>query len=117
VRNVGWLILIVLLTPAAAWSQEPPPVTTFASIGRHEPDTILHRTVDRVDDKLDRCVCCAYGKTHNDIGVQSFRGTKTFLFGSACEFFSIPCRTPPPEPHPLFRWFHRNGDVKDCGCR
>src|SRR5436189_272444 len=115
--RIGSVALSVLLIPASAWAQEPPPLTPFASIGRPAPTHVVGRAMEATHDKLDRCPCCAYGKTHNDIGVQSFRGTKTFIFGSACEFFTVPCRTPPPgEANGGFRSWRKAGNG-DCGCR
>jgi hypothetical protein len=118
VWRVGCLAFVVSLIPAGLQAQEPPSTTLFATIGRHEPSNPVHRAIDRVHDKLDRCPCCAYGKSHNDIGVQSFRGTKTFILGSACEFFTVPCRTPPPEASGS-KWWRKSAahGGADCGCR
>src|SRR3954454_9482597 len=102
VSRVGVDVILGLITPAGLWAQEPPPLTPFATIGRPEPVTPVGRLALRACDKLDHCPCCAYGKTHNDIGVQSFYGTRTFIFGSSCEFFTVPCRTPPKESHAFF---------------
>jgi hypothetical protein len=108
-KRIGWLVVLSSMTPVGAMAQEPPPLTPFATIGRPEPHSPLGRWAMKACDKLDRCPCCAYGKTHNDIGVQSFYGTRTFILGSACEFFTVPCRTPPKESHRWFPW----GRAKD----
>lgn len=92
------LTMCVFVMGSMAMAQEP--VSSFATVGRQEPQSGaargIQRTVDRIDDKFDRKVCCGYGKSHNEMGVPGFRGTKAFMWGSACEFFAEPCRTPPP---------------------
>lgn len=82
-----------LLASGAAWSQEY--TSTFATIGRQEECQKAHRICDKIHDKFDRFPCCGYGKSHNEMGVPGFRGTSVFLWGSSCEFFVEPCRTPP----------------------
>jgi hypothetical protein len=83
---------------STAMAQEP--VSSFATVGRQEPRNWVgrgvQRSIDRVDDCIDRKLCCGYAKSHNEMGVPGFRGTKTFQFGSSCEFFTEGCRTPPP---------------------
>lgn len=91
------LTLELMLLGSFAMAQEP--VSSFATVGRQEPRNWLERGVqrgiDRIDDRIDRKLCCGYAKSHNEMGVPGFRGTKTFQFGSACEFFAEGCRTPP----------------------
>ena len=88
----------LLLASSVVMAQEP--VSCFATVGRQEPrnwvERGVQRGIDRVDDRLDRKVCCGYAKSHNEMGVPGYRGTKAFLFGSSCEFFTEACRTPAP---------------------
>jgi hypothetical protein len=115
--RVGLWVFLGSMMPSGLWAQEPPTLTPFATIGRPEPVTPVGRLALRACDKLDRCPCCAYGKTHNDIGVQSFYGTRTFIFGSSCEFFTVPCRVQPHESRGWFKWGRgKDSPTRDCGC-
>lgn len=113
----------ILIASSAARSQEY--TSTFATIGRQEECPKTQRLCDRIHDKFDRFPCCGYGKSHNEMGVPGFRGTKVFLWGSSCEFFVEPCRTPPTR-HQLARernaaqrmydeMFGKGGSCSSCG--
>ncbi len=104
------LSLGLLLITSALMAQEP--VSTFATVGRYEHHTWAGRgaqkMADKVNDHFDRIVCCGYAKSHNEVGVPGLRGTKAFMWGSSCEFFTEPCRTPPVSTG---RWNRTNSDI------
>lgn len=93
------LAICTMLLTSSLMAQENG-TSSFATVGRYEHQTWAGRgaqlAVDKWNNHLDKVVCCGYGKSHNDNGVPGYRGTKTFIWGSACEFFTEPCRTPPP---------------------
>jgi hypothetical protein len=93
------------------------PSINLQKVGHPQVSPMGQRVANRVHDKLDRCPCCGYGKTHNDLGVPGLYATKAFLFGGACEFFSEPCRTPPKEENCLARLWHKmTGKSSDTSC-
>ncbi len=106
-------MLLTVVVPAIM-AQEP--VTSFATVGRPERNNCIHRACARIEDKLDRCPCCGYGKTHNDLGVPGHKATKIFLFGSACEFFTEPCRTPPKGEGRWSKWSKMTNKGAASGC-
>jgi hypothetical protein len=89
-------------------------------VGHIQTNTFAQRVLNKIEDKKDRCPCCGYGKTHNDMGVPGHLATKAFYFGGACEFFSEPCRIPQrPEREDAGsqrRWsiFHGHKDEAAC---
>ncbi|HMP16276.1 MAG TPA: hypothetical protein PKD72_04575 [Gemmatales bacterium] len=114
------LVCATALFMHASWLMAQEPVSAFATIGRYEPLTrsgqSIQRLSDRCDDKMDRLLCCGYGTSHNKNGVVGYRATKTFLWGSSCEFFVEDCRTlPVAESNSRWRrWMNRlNGNGID----
>lgn len=115
-----WLYTLVLIASGTvAYAQEP--ITSFATVGRPEPVTACGRALARLEDKCDRHPCCGYGKTINDVGVQGHRATKVFYWGSGCEFFSEPCRTPPRDTRYSSamqrKWNDMYGNGSHGGCK
>jgi hypothetical protein len=96
--------------PGPIHSGAQAPSVNAQRIGHPQGDCIAYRAINKVEDKLDRCPCCGYGKTHNDMGVPGAYASKAFYFGGSCEFFSEPCRVPqrpPVEGNCLERFWHR----------
>jgi len=103
---------------ASFYPQVPGPIHSGAQvpsvnaqrIGHVQSDNLAYRLINKTQDKLDRCPCCGYGKTHNDMGVPGHYATKAFYFGGSCEFFSEPCRIPdrpPVEGNCWERFWHK----------
>jgi hypothetical protein len=85
-------------------------------VGHPQAWPLVQRSIDRAHDLTDRCPCCGYGKTHNDMGVAGHHATKAFYFGGSCEFFSEPCRTPSKEENRLVRLWHKLTGTDSFGC-